>query len=348
VSTNIRMRKVSIALLGTLVPIVAGCGNAASESSAKFPARPIVSVPSTDTLPALNTIPPPDTAGDTIPERLALVADDSLGTLSNETSRSANLAVGGDVESNIDRWNLAKASPFSDPEEWQGVQGKTALIKLQKKGVAQLSIDLETSAGTKHFGFGAYISEGVTGNATFLDRDGRAVGSFSLATTEQFVRVAISKPLPDGAQRAVLTFTYQATSEYAESGQVDEVVLYTGASPVTLLSMPALAADRKDNDREGRRIYDVVAEVEVVGPNPDAPVALENLRAIELTAIDGDPIADGGKGYVVASVPREGAKAIWKSLLVDPRGIMSVRFWIDDNDNQQLDDGEDSAEMWMG
>jgi hypothetical protein len=350
VTTNIRMRKVSIALLGTLVPIVAGCGNAASESAAKFPARPIMSAPSTGRIPALTTIPPPEAFGDTIPERLALVTDDSLGNLSNEASRSANLAVGGDaeLESANDPWKLANASFFVEPVEWKGVQGKTTVIKVSKKGLAQLSMNLDSTTTAAHFGFGAYISGGVTGTATFLDGDGRSVGTFSLPATDQFTRVAISKPLPPDAQRAVLSFTYQPFSEYSKDGQVDEVVLYTGASPVTLLSMPTLRIDREVRDQEDRTTYDLVADVEVVGPDPSAPVALENLRDIELVAIDGNPVADGGEGYLVPSLPRQGAKATWKSQLVNPSGVMSVRFWIDDNSNQLLDDGEDSAEMWMG
>jgi hypothetical protein len=127
-------------------------------------------------------------------------------------------------------------------------------------------------------------------------------------------------------------------------------VLFVDSKPVMLLAEPDLTAERTDKPTDTPIVftYDVKAVVAIVGPDSGLPIAMQNLRNIKLKEIDRAPVPNGAENYVVPNLRRVSPGAAWTSTLRDPRGIVEVKVWVDENANGIADPDEDAVVTWMG
>jgi hypothetical protein len=264
-------------------------------------------------------------------------------------ARSVNLVVGGDMERDTDAWDTDAKFGDNHKVSYEIIRGSKHTMELS--GSAFQTVDLRSIAkDARHFGFGAYLTSGVRAKIRFFGADDHELASYDLKPTERFTRVAASHELPSNATKATIEFTYVSTSERQTSGFIDDVVLFVDSKPVMLLAEPNLTAKRTDEPTDQPIVftYDVRAEASIVGPDSGFPIGMQNLRNIKLEEIDRVPVPNGGENYVVPNLRRASAGVAWTSTFRNPRGIMEVKFWVDENRNGIADPSEDAVVTWIG
>jgi hypothetical protein len=268
---------------------------------------------------------------------------------------SPNLVTGGDMERNTGAWTTGESGTATFEEthavSYEVIRGSEQTMKLL--GSVEQVVNIEpTSEDARYFAFGAYLTRDVTASLSFYDLANRKLTSHSLKQTDRFTRSAISKELPPGAAKANIRFEYFGSGGalLRAFGFVDDVVLFTDSKPVTLLAEPFLEAERLENPNKERLpfVYDIKAGVSIVGPDAGFPIAMQNLRNIELVEVDGAPVPNGGKNHVIPNLRREAPGAVWTSTFRNPRGIMEAKFWVDEDVDGIADPDEDAVVTWMG